>query len=349
LVIVNDDFGGYQLASENWAKYPSTVHALTQNPIAYGAPHALEGGVPGVFSEFDGGLELIYILRDPHVKVLGVTTQYGLGSAPDAFTTARQVVHAAQAQDSRVPRHIPILRGARDANDLGRQSSASRFIEREVMAHCGQVEILDTAPLTNTATALMHQPRLAHCWKTLWFATGEFNGTLASVKPSDFVTALHMPDFNINADADATRYVLAHGGAFPILPNELMDDTWITRADFDRLAATHSELASFVASQNLPFYEHYFVNNPDPTRGPAPDEPGIMFHGAISAAFAITPAFRSGVKQFDSAVTMRWEGKEKQWVFSLSHNSRLPKHLVYAQLSPTQARRMHNAILRRLR
>jgi hypothetical protein len=45
------------------------VHALTQNPIAYGAPHALEGGVPGVFSEFDGGLELIYTLRDPRVKV----------------------------------------------------------------------------------------------------------------------------------------------------------------------------------------------------------------------------------------------------------------------------------------
>jgi hypothetical protein len=34
LVIVNDDFGAYQLASENWFKCPSTVHALTQNPIA---------------------------------------------------------------------------------------------------------------------------------------------------------------------------------------------------------------------------------------------------------------------------------------------------------------------------
>jgi inosine-uridine nucleoside N-ribohydrolase len=349
LVIVNDDFGDYQLASENWFKYPSSVHALTQNPTAYGAPHALEGGVPAIFSEFDGGLELIYTLRDPRVKVLGVATQYGLGSAPDAFTTARQVVRAVQAQDPRVPRHIPILRGARDANDLGRQSPASRFIEREVMAHCGQVEILDTAPLTNTATALMHQPRLARCWKKLWFATGEFNGKLPGVQPSDFVSALHMPDFNINADAAATRYVLAHGGSFPILPNELMDDTWITKADFQRLAASHSQLARFVASQNVPFYEHYFVNNPDPAKGPPPDEPGIMFHGAIAAAFAIDPAFHSRAKQFDSAVVMRWAGKYKQWVFALSHNSHLPKHLVYAQLSRTQARRMHSAILDRLR
>ena len=339
LVIVNDDFGAYQLASENWFKYPSTVHALTQNPIAYGAPHALEGGVPGIFSEFDGGLELIYTLRDPHVKVLGVTTQYGLGTTPDAFTTAQQVVHAVKVQDPRVPRHIPILRGARDANDLGRQTPASRFIEREVMAHCGHVEILDTAPLTNTATALMHEPRLARCWRKLWFATGEFNGALAGVQPSDFVSALHMADFNINADATATRYVLAHGGSFPILPNELMDDTWIKRADFQRIAAaSHSELARFVASQNLPFYEHYFVNNPDPTKGPPPDEPGIMFHGAISAAFAIDPAFRSGAKEFDSAVVMRWAGAYKQWVFALSRNSHLPKHLVYAQLSPAAGR-----------
>jgi inosine-uridine nucleoside N-ribohydrolase len=298
LVIINDDFGAYQLANENWSKYPSTVHALTQNPIDYGAPHALEGGVPGVFSEFDGGFELIYALRDPHVKVIGVTTQLGIGSAPDAFTTAEQVLNAVHSEDPRVSRRIPILRGARDANDLGRQTAASRFIEREVMSHCGQVEIIDTAPLTNTATALMHRPRLAHCWRKLWFVTGEFNGTLNGVEPSDFFRFLHTADFNINADAPATRYVLAHGGSFPIIPNELEDDTWITKADFQRIAASRSSLAEFVTHENKPFYDHYFVHNPNPTTGPEPDEPGIMFHGAIATAFALDHSFWKGVKGF---------------------------------------------------
>ena len=348
LVIVNDDFGAYQLASENWSKYPSTVHALTQNPIDYDAPHALEGGVPGIFSEFDGGMELIYTLRDPRVKVIGVTTQFGIASAPDAFTTAQQVVQAVRSEDRRVPRNIPILRGARDASDLGRQTPASRFIEREVMANCGRVEIIDTAPLTNTATAMMHQPRLVHCWKQLWFVTGEFNGTLKGVKPSDFFSYMHGADFNINADAPATRYVLAHGGSFPIIPNELEDDTWMTKQDFLRIAASHSPLARFVTQENQPFYNHYFVNNPDPTKGPPPDEPGIMFHGAIGAAFAIDHSFWKGVKAFHSAVVMRWAGASKQWVFALSRNPHLPQHSTYAQLSPLQAKRMHNAIISRL-
>jgi hypothetical protein len=63
-----------------------------------------------------------------------------------------------------------------------------------------------------------------------------------------------------------------------------------------------------------------------------------MFHGAIGAAFAIDPAFRSGAKEFDSAVVMRWAGAYKQWVFALSRNSHLPKHLVYAQLSETHSK-----------
>jgi hypothetical protein len=46
---------------------------------------------------------------------------------------------------------------------------------------------------------------------------------------------------------------------------------------------------------------------------------------------------------------MRWAGRYHQWVFALSHNPRLPKHITYAQLSPGQAERMHDAILSRLR
>jgi len=348
LVIVNDDFGAYQLASENWAKYPSTVRALTQNPIDYAAPHALEGGVPAPFSEFDGGFELVYLLRDPQVRVVGVTTQYGIASAPDAFTTASQVVRAVRRDDRSVPRRLPILRGARDAGDLGRQTPASRFIDREVMSHCGQIEILDTAPLTNTATALIHQPRLSRCWKRLWFVTGEFTGRLPGVVRSD-ISLSYGADFNINADSHASRYVLAHGGAFPIIPNELMDDTWMNGRDYRRLTADHSSLATFVVQENRPFYEHYFVDKPNPDTGPSPDEPGIMFHGAIGAAFAFNHGFSKGVTLFHSAVVMRWAGRYKQWVFALSSSPRLPKHSIYAQLSSSQAQRLHNAILSSLR
>jgi hypothetical protein len=45
---------------------------------------------------------------------------------------------------------------------------------------------------------------------------------------------------------------------------------------------------------------------------------------------------------------MKWAGKYKQWIFALSRNRHLPKHLIWAQLSPTQTTRMHKAILDRL-
>jgi len=46
---------------------------------------------------------------------------------------------------------------------------------------------------------------------------------------------------------------------------------------------------------------------------------------------------------------IRWAGRYKQWVFALSRDPHLPKHSIYAQLSPLQAKLMHAAILSRLR
>jgi hypothetical protein len=74
-----------------------------------------------------------------------------------------------------------------------------------------------------------------------------------------------------------------------------------------------------------------------------------MFHGAIATAFALDRSFWKGVKAFHSAVVMRWAGRYHQWVFALSRNPHLPKHVTYAQLWPAQAKRMHDAILGRLR
>jgi hypothetical protein len=74
-----------------------------------------------------------------------------------------------------------------------------------------------------------------------------------------------------------------------------------------------------------------------------------MFHGSIATGFALEQSFWKGVRGFHSAVVMRWAGRYERWAFALSRNLHLPKHFTYAQLSPAQAKRMHNAILGRLR
>lgn len=308
------------------------------------------------------------------MRILGITTQYGISSAPNAFYQAREVIGVVHRFHRRVPANIPVLRGAADANSLGTPTPASRFLDAEVLRHCGQVEIIDTAPPTNTATAMMRAPRFARCLKRLWLTTGEFDGTLPHVPRSDLSGGA---DFNINADAPAAGYILTHARHLVILPNELEDDTWMTKHDYASLAPGASKgdpcpkdaasapnppmpdspvpltgipstLGCYVAEQNLPYYRYYFTapyDNPANRTPGLPNEPGIMFHGAIATAVALDPSFRQDMTTFLSGVTERYISPKQLNAFRLVPAPPKRRVLILARLSSRQARRVHNAIM----
>jgi hypothetical protein len=67
--------------------------------------------------------------------------------------------------------------------------------------------------------------------------------------------------------------------------------------------------------ENRSFYNYYFVRYPDPAYralGPrpkdSPNEPGIVFHGAIGAATALDPSFSHRAKILRSAVVCAERG-----------------------------------------
>ena len=333
LIILNDDVAMYRESSDT---EPYANPALTlglPNYTAGGDPFAdpefLRGGLPFPFSEPEGGYEVTALLRDPRFHVLGITTQYGIISGRGAYDSVHRIESIVRQQDPRAQTGVPVLRGADTAADLGHPTDASRFIAHQVTSHCGRVEIIDTAPMTNVATAMMLEPRLTRCWKALWSATGDFNGHLG--KPSD-LDSLGITEFNTNADLPATRYVLAHGGGFSILPNELMDDSRLDTAHFGKIATAGSPIGDYVAYQSAEYNASFAASG------------GIALHGPVAMLTALDPSYVAGVPVVRSGVELTFVDAKpyRGWLYTLSRRPGLPIHTIYPALGAGQGTRVED-------
>ncbi|MHA1274725.1 MAG: nucleoside hydrolase [Promethearchaeota archaeon] len=279
----------------------------------------------------DGGVELIYALKDSNVKILGITIMMGVAPRDVCVKAAKNVLKILGMEN------IPIYPGARTPDDLGKVTEAVRFIINSVMNNPGKVEIIATGPLTNIATALMLEPRLPKFWKTLHFATGEFRGKLGEISDLYIPSLLGIPDLNINVDVRATQYVLKHGGSFPIYPNEIMDDIILTKKDMSIIKSSKSELAKFIDYELkiVDFLFNYFT----------PFSKGIIPHGVVPVGIALER--NCDCKIIESAVELKYF-KMQGYAFVLSNDPSLPKHKIYVKLSENCKRKIHNKLLKRL-
>ena len=196
----------------------------------------------------DGGLEMIYLLREPSVKLLGISCTMGCSTTDVCMASIHKLLELTGRTE------VPLVRGANAPQELGQPTDAARFIIDAVMNHPGQVEVIATAPLTNIATALMLEPRLPANWKMLHLATGEFWGTLGKWSDGAELSWLTgYRDININVDVPAVRYVLEHAGTnMRIYPNEIMDEAFLTRADRSALSHAATPLATSTTHSGIP-------------------------------------------------------------------------------------------------
>lgn len=283
------------------------------------------------FTDPDGGLELIYILREPNVTVLGVTTMMGVVTADVAVSAAKKILTVLDRDD------VPVLPGAQIPADLGKETAASRFIVDMVRKYPGRVEIIATGPLTNIATAMMMEPELPKLWHTLHFATGEFLGKLGKKSKWFNLSFLGISDLNINIDPVAAEYVLKYGGSFPIYPNELMDDVVLERRDHEKIRKTErSKRARFIAYELAPlnFLTKFF----NPWRG-------IPVHGAVAVGLILNPKLRC--KTIESAIVMKKYGY-RGYAFELSDDPVLPKHKIHFHLDKVARNQIHKRLLERI-
>jgi len=270
----------------------------------------------------DGGLELVYALNEPDIEILGITCSWGCSSLRVCMESVKKLLKLAGRED------IPVLAGAGGKDALGKPTPASQFIIEQVMSHPGRVEILATAPLTNIATAIMLEPKIVENWKALHFATGEFHGELGVWSDARLWEWTGYKDLNINVDAKATRYVLEHAGNFPIYPNEVMDDAWLSFSQWLKLASSSSQLAQHLAHQT------WIMVFACSGVGRILGLKGMPLHGLIASALAFHPELFAG-KVIQSPVKMI-ESKKGGYIFKLSQNPNLPSHTIYVELKNTE-------------
>ena len=270
----------------------------------------------------DGGLELVYMLREPDIEVIGITCTAGCSTLAVCMEADKKLLKLLGRED------LPVLAGATGPKDLGRRSEASDFIIKQVMSRPGKVEILATAPLTNIATAMMIEPGLAKTWKTLHFATGEFHGAVGARSDARLLEWAGYKDMNINVDPAATRYVLGHGGPFPIYPNEVMDDVELTFSDWRRLKSSNSGLGRYLADQCSVFV------NIESGIGRLLGLKGMTVHGLIPAGLAVHPEQFIG-KTINSPVKMVATTKNG-FIFELTNDPDLESHLIHLDVKNTE-------------
>ncbi len=310
LIIIDDDVGFYKDGVWKQGHYFSKWIKLTDP---------------------DGGLELIYGLREPNVRILGITIMMGVAPTSTCVQAAKNVLKVLGRSK------IPVLKGARSPSDLGKETEAARFIIDQVKKNPGKVEIVATGPLTNIATAMRLEPELPKLWRCLHFATGEFRRTLGETSDLYGMLLLGVPDLNINVDVKATNYVLKHGGAFPIYCNEIMDDIIFNRRDYNQVLNAKTSIGNYVAYELkvINFIYNHMI----------PLGKGLIPHGVVPIALALDPTYKS--EWIESAVVMKSYGYQG-FAFELSDDPKLPKHKVHFKLSDDTKKRMHRELITRL-
>ena len=139
-------------------------------------------------------------------------------------------------------------------------------------------------------------------------------------------------------DPAAARYVLEHGGAFPIYPNEVMDDAWLTAADRRAIRAAGTPTARFVADEIGPFMWMGL------TVGRLVGYHGLYLHGLIPVAIALDPEVAAAPTMH--RVTMV-DGGRNGYRFAFTDDPSVPERPVYVRL--TDGRRVAEQTIRACR
>ncbi|MBD3228372.1 MAG: hypothetical protein GF329_09305 [Candidatus Lokiarchaeota archaeon] len=280
----------------------------------------------------DGGLELIYALRDPNVKVLGITVMMGVAPMNTCLQAAKRILKVLDMEE------IPVIPGAKTADDLGKETDAARFIVDMVKKYPNRVELIATGPLTNIATALMIEPELPKYWKTLHFATGEFRGALGKISDLFLPSLIGIPDLNTNVDVEATKYVVENAGEFPIYPNEIMDEISLDKDDYYQIRDMKTRIAEYIIYELR--IHNFLFNELTPLAG------GMIPHGVVPAGIILEEGYDE-CEFVKFAIEVRDYGHQGH-AFVLSNDPSLPKHKIYYKMNKNFKEKLYNTLIDRL-
>ncbi len=254
-------------------------------------------GIPG--SDIDDAIAIALALRSPALDLLGLTTVAGNVEVHDATVCALELIERAGAT------HVPVCPGAarplvsdpaplragihaRETSELAARlwhgiprprpagtadrRGAVEFLVDTVLARPGEVTLVPIGPLTNIATALLAEPRLAAAVREIIWMGG-------AVRVPGSITPVN--ELNASYDPEATAIVLHSGAPLTLVPLDVTTRTCLTPTDVARIRAAGTPLAEYVAAISEPWVRYAMEH-----RGLA----GCWLHDPLAVCVAIDPS-----------------------------------------------------------
>ncbi|GAA4431667.1 nucleoside hydrolase [Georgenia halophila] len=249
-------------------------------------------GVPA--TDIDDGLALGLLLASPRVQVEAVTIVTGNTHRDVGYRVARTMLDDlgsdvpvyAGAATALVEPPAPwatrrdAARGGDDAAALwagvdapreyddGHDYSGPAEIAHRVAAEPGEITLVAVGPLTNIAHAMALHPGLARDAKRIVIMGGGFD------------VPGFLQELNFGVDPEAARIVLASGADITLVPLDVTITTTLRLEDVDRLAATQTPLAQYLATTTAPWIRYCES---------AREMVGCRLHDPLAAAVLLEP------------------------------------------------------------
>jgi len=197
-------------------------------------------GTGTIGEEVDDGLAILLAIQSPELELLGVTEVHGNVNVDQGVANALRILELAGRGD------IPVYKGAEKplVHDWVRPSkvkepyggfsklkASSRgavdFIIEKIMQNPGEITLICVGPLTNLATALQKEPKIAHNIKELIIMGGAIDHP-GNITP--------YAEFNFWVDPEAAKIVLRSDiKNITLVPLDVTTKTLLTKQHLDNL------------------------------------------------------------------------------------------------------------------
>ncbi len=216
----------------------------------------------------DDALAILYLLSEPHVELVAITTTHGNTSPGQAAENTLAVLALAQRPDTPViagAEHrlagdydggAPSVHGGNGMGDVAMPPSLSSVaagyapeeIVRLAREHGGALNLVCTAPLTNIALALLIEPDLPDLIASVTIMGG------AALAPGNISP---VAEANIGNDPEAAAAVFDAPWEITLVPLDVTMANLFEQSDRDALLASDRPVAQHVGAMLGRYYDWY--------------------------------------------------------------------------------------------
>ncbi|MFN2271054.1 MAG: nucleoside hydrolase [Anaerolineae bacterium] len=209
------------------------LHALPDSerlPVIYDCD--LTMGRP--FREVDDGLTLLYLLGEPRVNLLCVTTTYGNGPVEMTTRTTRRLLGSIDRGD------VAVLRGAASPDDA-ETNEAARHLADIVNKRRGEITLIATGSMTNLKHAAAFDPDFFEKLRGLYLMGGVTEPLIWNSRP--------LAELNFALDPEAAHQVLHAGCPTTIAPGQAGLSTIFRSPQLAALQSLNDPISHLIARQ----------------------------------------------------------------------------------------------------